>query len=143
MSRKAKKLKKQSGVVPYRIVNGKIEVLLVSSRKGQHWVIPKGGIPKTMTAPNSAAKEAWEEAGVVGQVDTNQLGTYKYRKQGKAYRVKVFLLPVAAELSDWLEASIRKRDWLDVTSATKRVKPSALKRLLKLSGDQMQPLFLF
>ncbi len=59
--------------VPYRVRNGKIEVLLITSHRRQDWGIPKGGISKAMSPPDSAAKEAWEEAGLVGQVDDNQL----------------------------------------------------------------------
>ena len=137
MSRKTSKKEKQSGVIPYRISNGKVEVMLISTRRSKNWVIPKGGIPKAMTPSDSAAKEAWEEAGVVGQVNDNLLGTYKYRKQGKIYTVEVFLLQVEAELSDWLEASTRVRQWLDVSIAAEQVKPAALKRLLKTSFNQM------
>ena len=90
-----------------------------------------------MTSPDSAAKEAQSEAGVECQVNDNLLGTYKYRKQGKIYTVKVFLLPVEAELSDWLEASTRVRQWVDVPTAAGLVKPAALKRLLKTSFNQI------
>ncbi len=138
MSRKASKKEKQSGVIPYRISNGKVEVMLISTRRSKNWVIPKGGIPKAMTPSDSAAKEAWEEAGVVGLVNNNLLGTYKYRKQGKIYNVEVFLLQVEAELSDWLEANTRERQWLDVPSAALLVKPVALKRLLKTSFEQIR-----
>ena len=133
MSRKVNKIEKQSGVIPYRVRDGEIEVLLISTRKRKKWVILKGGIPKMMTSPDSAVKEAWSEAGVVGGVNDNLPRTYKYRKQGKIYSVEVFLLRVEAELSDWLEASTRVRQWLDVSSATGQVKPEALKRLLKTS----------
>lgn len=128
---------KQSGVIPYRIRNGKIEVLLVTNRRHQHWVIPKGGISKAMTPPHSAAKEAWEEAGVVGQVVADLIGTYKYRKQGETYRVEVFLLLVETELQDWPEASERKRQWLRSTKAVRRVKQASLKRILKNSLDRI------
>jgi len=47
--------------------------LLITSHRRQDWGIPKGGISKAMSPPDSAAKEAWEEAGLVGQVDDNQL----------------------------------------------------------------------
>lgn len=138
MSRKVSKKEKQSGGIPYRISNGKVEVMLISTRKSKNWVIPKGGISKAMTPADSAAKEAWEEAGVVDQVNDNLLGTYKYRKQGKIYNVEVFLLQVEAELSDWLEANTRERQWLDVPSAALLVKPVALKRLLKNSFEQIR-----
>ncbi len=138
MSQKASKVFKQSGVIPYRVKNGKVEVLLITSRRRQDWVIPKGGISKAMAPPDSAAKEAWEEAGVIGQVVGNQLGTYKYYKRGKTYRVKVFLLPVETVLFDWPEANHRQRQWLDVTQAVKRVKKASLKRILKTSKDRLQ-----
>ncbi len=137
MSRKASKVFKQSGVIPYRVRNGKIEVLLITSHRRQDWGIPKGGISKAMSPPDSAAKEAWEEAGVVGQVDDNQLGTYTYHKRGKTYQVLVFLLPVETVLSDWPEASQRQRQWLEITKAVKRVKKASLKRILKTSKDQI------
>jgi len=35
-----------------------------------------------MGSPDSAAKEAWEEAGVLGQVDAKKIGTYEYYKRG-------------------------------------------------------------
>lgn len=131
MSRKAKKVFKQSGVIPYRVTNGKIEVLLVTTSDCKNWVIPKGGICNGMSPPASAAKEAWEEAGVIGQVDGNELGTYKYRKKGKIYQVKTFLLAVETVLSDWPEANQRRRQWLDPSKAIKQVKKASLKQILK------------
>lgn len=131
MSQKGSKVFKQSGVIPYRVNNGKIEVLLITSRDQQHWVIPKGGICQGMSPPDSAAKEAWEEAGIIGQVDTNEIGTYKYRKKGNIYWVKIYLLPVDTLSEDYPEASHRKRQWLDVTQAIRRIKTSSLKRIFK------------
>ncbi|MBD2411061.1 NUDIX hydrolase [Nostoc calcicola FACHB-389] len=131
MGRKVSKVMKQSGVIPYRVNNGKVEILLITTRNYQHWVIPKGGIPSGMSPPDSAAKEAWEEAGVIGQVDANQLGTYKYRKQGKAYQVKMYLLPVDILSEDYPEATKRKRQWVEVNQAIRWVKFSSLKRVIK------------
>ncbi|MBN3922706.1 NUDIX hydrolase [Nostoc sp. NMS4] len=131
MSRKASKVFKQSGVIPYRVNNGKVEILLITTRDFQHWVIPKGDIPNGMSPPASAAKEAWEEAGIIGKVDANKLGTYKYRKQGKIYCVKMYLLSVDMLSEDYPEASKRKRQWVEVNKAIRRVKFNSLKRILK------------
>lgn len=131
MTRKTKKVLKQSGVIPYRVKDGKIEVLLVTTSDCKNWVIPKGGICNGMSPPDSAAKEAWEEAGVIGQVHDNQLGTYKYRKRGKIYQVELFLLSVETVLLDWPEASLRRRQWLDVNKAIRRLKKPSLKVILK------------
>ncbi|WP_414579058.1 NUDIX hydrolase [Anabaena sp. CCY 9402-a] len=131
MSRKVNKVLKQSGVIPYRVKNGRVEILLITTRDRQRWVMPKGGIVNGMTPPASAAKEAWEEAGVIGQVDGNKLGTYKYRKRGKIYCVKMYLLPVDIVSSNYPEASTRYRRWLDAKQAMKLMKKSPLKRILK------------
>lgn len=131
MSRKANKVLKQSGVIPYRIQDGKIQVLLITSRDRQSWVMPKGDIPEGMSPPDSAAKEAWEEAGIIGQVNTREIGTYKYRKQGKNYRVKMYLLPVQTLSEDYPEAGFRDRQWLDIPQAMRRIKTTSLRRILQ------------
>lgn len=131
MSPKVSKVFQQSGVIPYRVKNGNIEVLLITSRNSQNWGIPKGGVTDGMSPAASAAKEAWEEAGVVGQVDTHKLNTYKYRKKGKTYKVKMFLLPVETVLEDYPEAGQRQRQWVNVTQAVRRVKKGSVKRILK------------
>jgi 8-oxo-dGTP pyrophosphatase MutT (NUDIX family) len=131
MAQKNQKTFNQSGVVPYRVVDGKIEVLLITTRKNDSWVIPKGGIPQGMSPRASAAKEAWEEAGVIGQVESSKLGTYKYRKRGKTYRVKMYPLPVQAVSRNYPELGKRHRVWLDVEQAASMVKTTSLKRILK------------
>lgn len=141
MARKISKVLKQSGVIPYRLRNGKVEILLVTTRDRQRWVMPKGGIVNGMTPPASAAKEAWEEAGVIGQVEANKLGTYKYRKRGKVYSVKMYLLPVEIVSSNYPEASSRYRRWLDAKQAIKLIKQAALKRILKAIIQQKTQTF--
>ncbi len=130
MSRKVSKTFKQSGVIPYRVKNGKIEILLITSRDRQKWVIPKGGISNGMSPPASAAKEAWEEAGVIGRVDVNKLGTYKYRKRGKIYRVQIYLMPVEMVCEEYPEAGKRQRQWLDFTKAIMLVQQASLQRII-------------
>jgi len=131
MSQKVSKIFKQSGVIPYRFQNGNIEVLLITTRDRNNWVIPKGGICKGMSPPASAAKEAWEEAGIIGQIDVNEVGTYRYRKRGKIYRVHMYLLLVEMLSEEYPEAGQRQREWLDVSIAIKLVRQNSLKRILK------------
>jgi 8-oxo-dGTP pyrophosphatase MutT (NUDIX family) len=120
----------QSGVIPYRIRSENIEVLLITSCRRKRWIIPKGIIEPDMTPQDSAAKEAWEEAGIRGQVAPNLMGTYEYQKWGGTCRVQVFLLQVEMVLEDWPEASYRKREWLSVQEAVKRVEEAELKQIL-------------
>jgi 8-oxo-dGTP pyrophosphatase MutT (NUDIX family) len=131
MSLKVNKVLKQSGVIPYRIQDGKVEVLLITSRDRRKWVMPKGDIPNGMSPPDSAAKEAWEEAGVIGQVSTQKFGTYKYCKQGKNYRVNMYLLSVETLSEDYPEAGYRQREWVEISNAMRWIKITSLKRILK------------
>ncbi|NJK75231.1 MAG: NUDIX hydrolase [Oscillatoriales cyanobacterium RU_3_3] len=120
----------QSGVIPYRIHNGEIEVMLITSSTGKRWVIPKGLIEPDMTSQDSAAKEAWEEAGLLGKVDPESIGTYEYYKSGYTCQVEVFLLKVQTVLENWPEASKRKRQWVNITKAIKRVNEPELKLII-------------
>ncbi|MBC7968868.1 MAG: NUDIX hydrolase [Verrucomicrobia bacterium] len=127
---------RQSSVLPYRLTQGTVEVMLITSIKRQQWIIPKGWIAPGLSAADSAAKEAWEEAGVTGRVLTPAIATYTAQKWGYPCRRDVFLLHVETALEDWLEAKQRKRQWLSLTEATKHVKGKALKRLFtKLQAD--------
>ncbi|MGL5060436.1 MAG: NUDIX hydrolase [Microcoleus sp.] len=120
----------QSGVIPYRIHNGEIEVMLITSSTGKRWVIPKGLIEPDMTSPDSAAKEAWEEAGLLGKVDPESIGIYEYYKWGCTCQVEVFLLKVQTVLETWPEAHKRKRQWVSLSKAVKRVNEPELKLII-------------
>lgn len=120
----------QSGVIPYRIHNREIAVMLITSSTRKRWVIPKGLVEPDMTAQDSAAKEAWEEAGIFGTVQADVLGTYEYQKWGGICRVEVFLLQVEIVADTWPEANKRKRQWVDLPKAIKRVEEPELKQIL-------------
>ena len=130
MSTRTIVLVEQSGVIPYRIMDGKIEVMLITSSASKRWVIPKGLIEPNMTPEDSAAKEAWEEAGVLGQVFPNLMGIYEYYKSGCTWQVDVFLLQVETVVENWPEAYKRKRQWVSIPKAIKRVDEPELKLIL-------------
>ena len=56
----------QSAVIPYRLSKNGLEILLITSLKRKHWIVPKGYIEFNLTPFESAKKEAYEEAGVLG-----------------------------------------------------------------------------
>ena len=130
MSTRTIVLVEQSGVIPYRIMDGQIEVMLITSSGGKRWVIPKGLIEPNMTPEDSAAKEAWEEAGVLGKVFPDLMGTYEYYKSGCTWQVDVFLLQVETVMENWPEAYKRKRQWVSIPKAIKRVDEPDLKLIL-------------
>ncbi len=126
----------QSGVIPYRLEQGKIEILLVSSRKKKRWVIPKGIIEPDLTPQDSAAKEALEEGGILGEVLPESVGTYTYEKWGGVCRVVVFLLKVTSLQANWLE-DYRERQWFSLPEAQKRLEEAELKNILLKVGDRL------
>lgn len=72
--------RKQSAAIAWRKrASGTIEIFLVSSRRGRRWVLPKGKVPRGMPAYASAAREAREEGGVIGNVAHIPVGFYRLK----------------------------------------------------------------
>ena len=121
---------KQSGVIPYRVRKGNLEILLITSRKERRWIIPKGIIEPDISARSSAAKEALEEAGVKGGVHSRLLGTYRNRKFGKTCTVKVYPMRVTRMYKVWDEPE-RNREWMPLKKALRVVDNDGLRQLMK------------
>jgi 8-oxo-dGTP pyrophosphatase MutT (NUDIX family) len=121
---------RQSAVAPWRRHQGQLEVLLITSRSGKRWIIPKGIVEPELSPPESAAKEAWEEAGVRGVVASASLGTYRYRKWGGVCTVRVFPMHVTEVFDRWPECEERTRRWLTVGQAVYQTSVRPLKEIL-------------
>ncbi|MGB0722290.1 MAG: histidine phosphatase family protein [Gammaproteobacteria bacterium] len=121
----------QSSVIPYRVENGRVEILIIASSGGKHWVVPKGIHDPGLTAQESAAKEAWEEAGAEGRVHDKRLGHYRYEKWGAVCEVSVYPMAVTRTLpeSQWEERH-RGRRWVSAEEAAKQVKQKELRPMI-------------
>ena len=123
----------QSGVIPYRRNNQTIEVLLITTVKKKKWIIPKGYIEFNLTAFESAKKEAYEEAGIIGANETVELGHFENQKSIGICHTKIFALEVIKELENYPEKDIRKRKWFAVKEAADTVTiPDISKMILSL-----------
>jgi 8-oxo-dGTP pyrophosphatase MutT (NUDIX family) len=118
---------RQAGAIPVR--DGR--VCLVTSRTGRRWVIPKGWIDPGHTPARSAEAEAWEEAGLEGQLGEEPVGLYRYEKAGRPHVVTVFVLEVTEEHDDWPEADERTRGWFTLAEAVERVDEPDLQFILR------------
>jgi len=127
----------QSSVIPYRVRDGKAEILIVRSSKKKHWVIPKGIHEPGLTAQQSAAKEAHEEAGVEGAVDTKITGQYQYSKWGATCMVDVYAMQVSHVIpeSEWKE-SHRTRRWVSAEQAADLVRQAELGPMILTLAQQ-------
>jgi 8-oxo-dGTP pyrophosphatase MutT (NUDIX family) len=120
----------QSGVIPYRWQDQQLEVLLITSRRGARWIIPKGMVEPQLSPAASACQEAYEEAGVRGRVSSVAIGSYQYRKWGMRWTVEVFTLAVQTTLEVWPEMRERERRWFPVQVAAQAVTELALQSLI-------------
>ncbi|WP_079730355.1 MULTISPECIES: DUF47 family protein [Novosphingobium] len=134
---------RQIAVLPYRTqgpaVDAPIEILLITSRETRRWVMPKGNLMKNLQPHAAAAREAEEEAGVIGAVCPTPLGSYRYRKRRNSGAsvwadVDVFPFAVTEELSTWDEQHQRDRRWFSLTDAANAVDEEDLAALIRSFG---------
>ncbi len=124
----------QSAVIPYRRTVDGLETLLIRSRRDKRWVVPKGIVEPGMTQSASAAKEALEEAGIEGDVEPRALGVYEYEKWGGVCVATVFPMAVTVVHESWPEG-FRRREWMSVEKAAKRVQEPKLKAMIRRLDD--------
>lgn len=133
---------KQYGAIPWRIDrNGNLQLLMIRHRLGGPWSFP-GGLPAEGCSPaRSAARRAFEEAGVVGQLSTEPIGSFRCMEAGTDGAIEpetaiLFTLHVRGTLLNWPGKTRRKRDWRSVEEAVKLVKePELIEFLRSLEVD--------
>lgn len=120
----------QSAIIPYRVVDDEIQVLLITTRNKGKWIVPKGGIEKHLDSHESAEQEALEEAGVEGRVSPVSIGCYRHGDSDKDPIVEVFLMRVERERGTWEEEDERTRRWVSLEEAYQHVDEDGLKSIL-------------
>jgi 8-oxo-dGTP pyrophosphatase MutT (NUDIX family) len=126
----------QYAALPYRLRGAsRTEVMLVTSRGTRRWIIPKGWPQKGKAPHNSAAREAFEEAGVVGAVGKRPVGSFPYHKRLKngavaVCEVHVFPLRVRRQSKQWPEKEQRDVKWLSAKAAAEVVKEPLLREII-------------
>jgi 8-oxo-dGTP pyrophosphatase MutT (NUDIX family) len=119
--RRLKECEKVAAVC-YRIRPGGIQFLLVQTRGGR-WTFPKGSVEPGLTHAQSAALEAFEEAGVHGRMEEASFTRYVHHKQRcsapeitvSAHLCEVSRLESPPELG-------RNRTWFSAEKAKERLR---------------------
>src|SRR3954464_3330638 len=78
---------KQYAALPLAVRNGEVQVMLVTSRETRRWVLPKGWAEPDLAPRELAAKEAFEEAGLVGEGEPEPVGHYSYETRLRGGRL--------------------------------------------------------
>jgi len=129
----------QSAVLPYRVHEGALQIMIVRSSGDKHWVVPKGITDPGLTAQQSALQEAREEAGIEGHIVGEPLGSYDHAKWGANARVQVFAMQVSHELPEhaW-EEQHRGRRWVSAEMAAMLLKQTALAPMIDILAKRHQ-----
>lgn len=115
------------GCIPYRYKTTKqtsleavreLEVLLISSQKGNAMLFPKGGWELDESKTEAASRETLEEAGVQGIIE-GELGQWNFKSKTRDtdYEGYMFPLHVQQQLDSWPEKHLRRRIWMSVQEA--------------------------
>ncbi|PIV78557.1 MAG: NUDIX hydrolase [Rhodobacteraceae bacterium CG17_big_fil_post_rev_8_21_14_2_50_63_15] len=129
----------QVAALCWRKHKGRTEVLLITSRDTGRWIVPKGWPINGLNAPQSALREAWEEAGV--RADAEQalyVGQFCYDKllaNGQELPVRALLYKIrlrSQEITNrYPESHERKRLWVTPLKAAKLVQEPELQEILR------------
>jgi 8-oxo-dGTP pyrophosphatase MutT (NUDIX family) len=135
----------QFATLPWRISEGGTrEIMLLSSRETHRWVIPKGWPMKGRKPAEVASQEAYEEAGLIGQVvGKRPLGNFHYEKRlakrAIICEVRVFLFRVERQVADWPEKGQRESKWVDAKEAAALVEEGGLAEIIdRFSGSYVR-----
>jgi 8-oxo-dGTP pyrophosphatase MutT (NUDIX family) len=127
---------RQYGALPFRVsAEGDVSIMLVTTRGSGRWIVPKGWPIPHLRPREVAAREAYEEAGLVGEmVGKKALGRFTYQKSGGGQaiqcEVKVFAMEIHHQLPDWPERAERETRWFAPAAAAALVEEAALASLL-------------
>jgi 8-oxo-dGTP pyrophosphatase MutT (NUDIX family) len=127
----------QYGALPYRFSPyAALEILVLTTRQTRSWIVPKGWPIRGLKPEKSAAREAWEEAGVRGRIGAKPIGAFTYAKaldeagRSVTCEVRIFPLLVERQSETWPEFDQRIVQWVDPERAIALVKEPGLRALI-------------
>lgn len=103
---------KSCGVLPYRVINGQREFLLVFESYSKCWSIPKGHMEAGETEEQTALRELLEETGLEAKLDTSRSASIEYPIYNIARKQVVFYLGEVSAEPRPREGEIDKFKWV-------------------------------
>lgn len=115
----------QVAAVCYRANGLSLEFLLVNTSSGK-WTFPKGRLSPTLTPSESAAREAWEEAGAKGRIAQNHFASYLDTKRALQHGLGTRRVLISAYLFQVLSTETpqengRNPSWFSPRDAKKQL----------------------
>ena len=103
---------KSCGMLPYRMVNGQQEFLLVFETYSKCWSLPKGHIEAGETDVQTALRELYEETGLTANLDTSRCASIEYSISNFARKQVAFYLGEVTGVPKVREGEIDKFKWV-------------------------------
>lgn len=112
--------------------------MLVTSTAGDAWIFPKGNIAKGMDTLKSAAKEAYEEAGVLGECRNDILGVIQIEKSpSELAEVNIYPLKIETVLPEWQESAVRSRRLFRIEEAIGVIRGERSRKVLETLRERL------
>jgi 8-oxo-dGTP pyrophosphatase MutT (NUDIX family) len=128
---------RQVAVIPFSRGRKGVQVCLIRRKGSTNWAIRKGFIDPGDSHKEAALTEAFEEAGLSGQLVGHVLGTYEYVKEGVPLTVAVHLMEVFEQDKTWEETRFRERCWFPVKDALKFLTRHPVRPLLDRARSRL------
>ncbi len=116
------RLRKQLGVLAYEYHRDRVWLVLVTNRKNTRWIFPKGQPEAALSDKKVAMMEAYEEAGILGEIDNSikPVEVVVRTNRGKV-RLIVYPMRIRKLLNKYPESKLRKRQFLDSEKALRKL----------------------
>lgn len=138
---KSPDLMRQVAALPYAVVEDRVAFLLITSRRTGRWIYPKGSVIDGLERWETAAQEAFEEAGVSGDIAREPIGAYRAIKTAGLRRhvveVDLYPLRVSEQHDTWPEMQGRHRHWVLLPEAKRLLSDPALADLTVKLGRSL------
>ena len=125
---------RQSAAVPIIREEGGLRTVLVTSTGTGRWGFPKGMIERDLSPWDSAAKEAFEEAGLLGAISSEELGRWRCAKGDGSCEVTAYAMAVETVLPEWDGMALRQRAIVDIAVAQELLEDPAKRAILRAAA---------
>ncbi len=128
---------KEIGAFAYYIKNKKLMVVLVTNSSGRQWILPKGHIETDLSRKQVALTEAYEEAGIIGNIAPFGYKEISFKRKERNICLRVYPVKIKKVLNKWPEWHSRERVVLPAEKAASVVHKKALSSCIKFFSDEI------
>jgi len=123
--------RKEIAAFIYQRKGKRLQLMLVSNRKGTRWILPKGQPEREQLDVEVVLDESYEEAGIIGSVDDSPATVLHYVSSTGDVNLHVYKIQIGQLLKNWPERFFRQREMVDVNVALLMARKRALRLAIK------------